>query len=135
MKTLKNKLKSISFLFALVMIIQSCTVYKSKPISLDQAVQKESKVRVQTNDNEKLKFKKIIFENSNYYGVKKSKGELVRIPLNQEFIFNIKEKNKTLSTVLSIGIPLVIVGGLLVIAASSMSMGSFTFTFPPGYYF
>lgn len=43
---------------------------------------------------------------------------MVRTPLEQDYINRIIEKDKTLSTVLSIGIPIVIVGALAWIAAA-----------------
>jgi hypothetical protein len=85
-------------------------------VSLDQAVQSESKVRVYTNTNEKLKFKRITLENGSYYGVQKFNSKTIRTPLDQDYINRINEKDKTLSTVLNIGIPIVIVGALIGIA-------------------
>ena len=123
MKTLKKQIRPITLLLAFVILFQGCTVYKSVPISLEQAVQNESKVRVKTKNNEKYKFNRVGVENGNYYGVKKSNNIVVKTPLDQDFINTINEKDKTLSTVLSIGIPVIIVGGLLAIAASSIVGG------------
>lgn len=119
MKKLKKQFNTITLFFVVVMLIQSCTVYKSTPITLDQAVQSGAKVRVKTLDNEKFKFKKIEFIDGKFQGLKKQSGFMVKTPLNQEDIKSVNEKNKTLSTVLSIGIPVVTVGGLLAIAAAS----------------
>jgi hypothetical protein len=43
---------------------------------------------------------------------------IVRTPLDHKFINSINSKDKTLSTILSIGIPVIIVGVLLAIAES-----------------
>ena len=43
-------------------------------------------------------------------------GVIVNTPLDQDFINIINEKNKTLSTILTIAIPVVIIGGILAIA-------------------
>ena len=120
MKTLKKQLKIVALFLSALIFFQGCTVYKSVPISLEQAVQNESKVRVRTNSNEKLKFMRIGIENGNYYGVKKSNGVIVNTPLDQDVIDTINEKDKTLSTVLSIATPLVIIGvlGYIVVDAS-----------------
>jgi len=100
----------------MLILFQGCTVYKSVPISLEQAVQNESKVRVKTKSNEKFKFDRIGVEDGSFYGVKKSNNVLIKTPLNQDFIDSINEKNKTLSTVLSIAIPVVIIfGGLIIV--------------------
>jgi len=119
MKTLKKQLRSITLLLAIVMIFQSCTVYKSANVTLDQAVQNESKVKVRTINNERFKFNRIGVEDGNYYGVKKNNSVVIKTPLDQNFIKTINEKDKTLSTILSIGIPVVIVGGVIAVAAAS----------------
>ena len=120
MNTFKKRTKMLTLFLTLVMIIQSCTVYKSSTVTLNQAVQNESKVRVKTVNNEKLKFDRISFENNQYYGVnKKNNQAVIKTPLDQKLIKSVNEKDKTLSTLLSIGIPVVIVGGILGIAAAN----------------
>jgi hypothetical protein len=126
MKTIKKHFKSIAAILSMLILVQGCTVYKSTGVTLEQAMKEENKVKVETTSGEKLKFKRIGFNNDSYYGVKKQKGEIIKTHLDPNFINNIKEKDKTLSTVLSIGIPLIIVGGLITIAASS----SFSFIGP-----
>ena len=135
MKTLKKLTKTISWLLVIVMVFQSCTVYKSTPISLEQAAQNGSKVKVTTINKEKLKFKKIESLNDEFYSIEKFEGGTAKTVLNQDYIKSIKEKDKTLSLILNIGIPLVIVGGLLAIAAASCcGIGSMDISFPPGYW-
>jgi hypothetical protein len=113
MKTIKKHLKSVALILSMLIFFQGCTVYKSVPVSIEQAAQNDQKVKVITKSNEKLKFNRIGVEDGNYYGVKKSNGVVVKKPLDQNFINTIKEKDKTLSTILSIGIPLGIVMGVL----------------------
>ena len=124
MKTIKIHLKVAALFFTVLILLQGCTVYKSVPISLEQAVQNESKVRVRTNSNEKLKFNRIGFEDGKYFGVKKSNNVIVKTPLDQNFINIINEKDKTGSTILSIAIPLVIIVVLGVIVVDE-SLGSY----------
>ena len=122
MKTLKNHLKVVTLFFSVLILLQGCTVYKSSSVSLEQAEQNQSKVKVITKNNEKLKFKSIGIENGNYYGVKISnEGVIENIPLDQDFINIINEKNKTLSTIISIAIPVVIIAGLFGILYESSS--------------
>ena len=113
MKTLKNHLKVVALFLSVLILLQGCTVYKSSSVSLEQAEQNQSKVKVITKNNEKLKFMRIGIENGNYYGIKKKNGVIVNTPLDQDFINIINEKNKTLSTILTIAIPVVIIGGIL----------------------
>lgn len=101
MNRLKKCLKPISLLLAFVVLLQGCTVYKSTPITLEQAVQNESKTKVNWNDGFTSKYKKIIIENGDYYGVGKKYGEIQKSLLEGKKISKIKEKNKTLSAILN----------------------------------
>jgi len=125
MKTLKTQLRPITLFLILLMLLQSCTVYKSATISLDQAVQNQSKVRVKTINNEKFKFKRIGVENGNYYGIKKTKGEMVKTPLNEEFIASVKEKDETASTLGTIMLGTVLGGCILLGISIANGVGGF----------
>lgn len=97
-KTLLN-----GFLFAF--ILGSCSVYKTEPISIDNAISKGVSVKVTQVDNQKIKLKRIEKSDSIYYGIKKSKAQIVKIPLDPNQIESIHEIDKTssaISTVLSI---------------------------------
>lgn len=76
---------------------------------MDQAVQSGSKIKVKTKSGENFKFKKIDVENGNYYGVKKINRKIVKIPLYEDNIERIQPKNKTLSTIINIGVPVIII--------------------------
>jgi hypothetical protein len=117
MRTIKKQFKSVALILSMLILLQGCTAYKSVSISLEQAVKNESKVRVKTKSNEKFRFNRIGMDNGNYYGVKKSNGVIFKTPLDQTIVNSINEKDKTFSTILSIGIPLIIIGGLIAIAA------------------
>ena len=107
MKTIKKQIKSVALVLTILILLQGCTIYQSVPVSIDHAVQKETKVKVMTKNSEKMKFKRIGVENGNYYGVKIVKGDIIKIPLDKESIISIKEKDKTLSNVATIGISVV----------------------------
>jgi hypothetical protein len=108
MKITKRKIKSIAKVLAILILFQSCvTVYKSGSLTLEEANDRYIKTKVVTKSGEKLKFKNIEFEKGIYYGVKKIKRQIVKIPLDQEVISEIKIKNRTLSTI--VNIPLVFV--------------------------
>jgi len=98
METINNYLKKIATLLAFMTLFQNCVVYKNTPITLEQAVHKESKVMVETRSEGNFKFNRIGVENGVYYGVKKTKGEIVNRNLNKDIIVSIKEKDETLST-------------------------------------
>ena len=116
MKTTKWNIKSIAKVLAILMLFQSCvTVYKSGSLTLEEANDRYIKTKVVTISGEKLKFKNIEFKEGNYYGVKKEKRQVIKIPLFQEAISEIKIKNRTLSTI--VNIPLVFVYAMTVIGA------------------
>ena len=115
MKTIKRHMKIVPLFLSAFIFLQSCTVYKSADITLEQALKNESKIKVTTNNNDRLKFNKIGIEDGKFYGEKKSKGLIVKTPLNRNFINKINEKHKAWSTIISIGMPLGIVFGVLAI--------------------
>ena len=122
MKTLKIHLRMKASILILLMLFQSCTVYKKTTITLPQAVQNETIVKVKTK-SENLKFTRVGIENGNYYGVKKMDGEIVKIPLEPQNILSIKEKDQSMSTILTVALPVTIVLGVLVIIASTLDFG------------
>ena len=121
MKTLKKQIRPITLLLAFVMLFQGCTVYKSVPITIEQATKEEQQVKILTKNNVKLKFKRIVVENEKLYGVRKVDGINVKLVLDRNSIDTIRAKDKTLSTILSIGIPVTILG--LMVWASADSFG------------
>ena len=123
MKTIKKQIKSVALILSMLILLQGCTVYKSTPITIEQVAIGEQKVKVITKHNTKLKFKKVVIENEKLYGVRKVDGIDVKLLLDRNSIDTIKAKDKTLSIILSIGIPVIIIGGLTAIAASSISFG------------
>ena len=73
MKTLKTHIKLVALFFSVLLMLQSCTVYKSAPITLDEASKANNKVRVYNKNGEKLTYSKIVvFNDGHYYGVKKA---------------------------------------------------------------
>ena len=124
MKTSTRQLKVIALLFSLLILLQGCTVYKSANVSLEEAVRSDTQVRIKTNDNQTLKFKNVEAENGIYYGNMYKKSTWVKTAINEDSIAIVQVKDKTLSTVLSIAIPLVIIGGILVVAVDA-SLGGY----------
>ena len=87
----------ISLVFAILILLQSCSIYRNKNISIEEAAQSEKRVRIKTKDDETLKFKKILFLDGAYYGVKATyKGE-ERILLQPDSLLRIQPQNKGLS--------------------------------------
>ena len=122
MKTIKIHLKVIAFFVTALILLQSCTVYKSAGVTIEEASKTQNKVKVYTTDNQTLKFKRIDFIDGKYYGVSKKTSKFEDIPLDKNNINSIKVKNKTVSAILNVGTPVVIVG-LTLYGASTVPTG------------
>ncbi|QBZ97528.1 hypothetical protein [Flavobacterium sangjuense] len=120
MKSKLHKAKFACLFLAVLMMFQSCTVYKTTPISISQASQISKKVLVTTTTNSKLKFTRIEKTDSIYYGVKAVRGNETRIALKETEIVSIRPYDKsksTTATLVLIAIPIVFA---IVIAISNM---------------
>lgn len=102
MKAILTTKTTLALLMSVIIIFQSCSVYKSKPVSLIEASKENIKVKVRTNTNMKMKFKRIEYDGVNFYGIQKENGELIKINLSQNEIKTVKLKNKGLSIFLNI---------------------------------
>ena len=139
MKPLRKHLKPIALLLSVVVLMQSCIVYQSQTVSVDEAVTSSKRVRVKWNDGETYRFKKLEKTKGKLYGVlgrnsddayylssyiidSTNRGKYVYILIPDEFISKIQLQNKELSTVLSVLIPVFVIGGILKIAADNMSI-------------
>ena len=123
MKTVKKQFRLISLLLTLLILFQSCRVYHRDSVSLNQAVKEEKRVKIKTVDNKTLKFKKIIYDDGEYYGIKPSTfmDTIYKIPLDQNKLQSIRLHNKTWSIIYGVGISIVIIIiGVLMIVSSAL---------------
>lgn len=93
-----------------IILFQSCRVYNRYPVSIDDAVKSEKRVKIKTTGNRTLKFTKLISEDGNYYGIKSNKnsGQYVKTLLIKEELQNIRLQNKALSIIYGIVVPLLV---------------------------
>ena len=122
---MKTHLKAIALFLSVLIIFQGCTVYKSANVTLDEASKSEIKVKVRTKTNETIKFKRIGFENGHYYGVQNIYGDMIKTKIDEKKVEKVQLKDKSLSAVLSIGIPLVLIGAVIVIVADGLTYNVF----------
>ena len=122
----------ITLMFSMLMLIQSCTVYRSVPASLQEAVEKNTKVKIVTKDNKKLKYRYLGQNGNLFYGVSKQGRAIIKTPIDKNAIGTIKIKDKTMSTILSIVAPVAIVIGLgaIIIDSVGYGIGSGSITIP-----
>lgn len=112
LKYLKTKIVPITLVF--VMLLQSCSIYKKTPVTLDEAAKANSKVLVERTNKEKFKLKKIENIDGKYLGKKKVKGETVSIQLDEKDIQSIRVLDKSKSTVATV---FLVVGSAILITA------------------
>ncbi|MFV7235434.1 hypothetical protein [Flavobacterium sp. ZB4R12] len=120
---LKNlKSKTVCFLLVIALILQSCSVYKKTPVTLDEAVTADRKVLVVKVDNIKLKFIRIEQIDGIYYGRIKTRGGIEKIPLTESDLKTIRVLDKTATTMGNVAIVVGSIGTvLLVVAAIELS--------------
>ena len=134
MKTIHNNLILVSILLFIGLLFQNCVVDHSKTTTLDKAVQSGQKVKIITKNGTDYKFKSVQkkggqivgFARKSYSKFKnlptfqdtiKYKNRLVAVLISEDSIKEIHLINKNLSTLLSITIPVTIIGGVRLIAA------------------
>lgn len=129
----ENNKKSLAMLIVLVSM-QSCSVYHSKTVSIDDAINSYDKVKIKSPDDDVYKFEKITKVDGEIYGLakktsstakelndqiiwKNSDEKNVRILLTDKNISAVYVKNKPASTIVSIAIPVATVGVVIGISA------------------
>ena len=111
MKKIKKRLKVIALFLSGLILFQSCSTYKT-PVTLQQAAQQEQAVKIITIDDDTYKYKYIIYEDGQFFGVKDNPGEEVKFPITLEEVEEVLMKKE--------GIPwwawpLIVIGGMFLI--------------------
>jgi len=111
MKKIKKRLKVIALFLSGLILFQSCSTYKT-PVTLQQAAQQEQAVKIITIDDDTYKYKYIIYEDGQFFGVKDNPGEDVKFPITSEEVEEVLMKKG--------GIPwwawpLIVIGGMFLI--------------------
>lgn len=117
MKALKKWLKTIALFLTALILFQSCSVYKT-PVTLEQAVLEQKEVKITTASDETVKYKYIVYEDGQFYGVKNNPGEDVRFAINVDEVYEVLLKKGGLSTWAIIAI----IGGVLVITVIILAL-------------
>lgn len=140
MKAKSKVFKIISCLLVISILSQSCNIYHSSNLSVEEAIETNGKVRLRTNSGEHYIFKRIGKDEEGVYGVaqKKSKAsrqlvndirqeesadDKVKIKLTENSIEEIKAQNKTLSVL----VPLIIVAAGVTIFALTYEVNASPF--------
>ena len=121
-----NYFKSFSITLSLLILLKGCVVYPKTPVSLQEIALEKTRSKVEFNEGETHKFKYITAKDKEFYGVKQISSELISIRLNPDEISAVYPKNKTASTLVTLG-PLALITGLLVVVwvSGGPAIGSF----------
>lgn len=127
METIRKQIKITALVLSLLVLFQSCRVYNRDFVSLDQAVKEKRRVKIKTIDNKTLKFKKLIYENEEYFGIRPSTfmDEIYKIPIDQNQLQSIRLHNKTLSIIFGISattIFMVVIGYAIVLSSFDLNL-------------
>ena len=115
MKKINKYLKVIAFFLSTLMLIQGCTVYRTTPVTLEEASKSNAKIRVRTVDKKNLKFDKIVISPDNeIYGHSEINKSTIITPIDKDNIEKIQLKDELVSTILTIAVPVTIGIGILV---------------------
>jgi len=119
MKAIRKRLKAITLFLTVLLLFQSCVVYHKTPTTLEKAAQEQIKTKVTNTNGDIFKYKYITLQEGQFYGVHEpeARGEFVKVPLESQDIINVRTKNKSASTWVTI---LVITVSALAIVAISL---------------
>lgn len=110
MKTIKKNLKKTSLFFTLLTFLQACRVYHTESVTLQEAVKAEKRVKIRTKSNKTYKFQKVVLEDGRFYGINNYRSKEIKYPLDYNELRKVRLHDKTLSMIFSIGLPVVIIG-------------------------
>ncbi len=115
MKALRKWLKTFALFLTALILFQSCSVYKT-PVTLEQAVLGQKEVKITTASDETVKYKYIVYEDGQFYGVKNNPGEEVKFAINVDEVYEVLAKKGGLPTWVWI------IGGVLVITVIILAL-------------
>ncbi|TYA84162.1 hypothetical protein [Seonamhaeicola marinus] len=122
MKMFSIRKKVTVIAVSIAVIIQSCTVYKAKPISLKRASEIKAKVKVITNAGNRYKYRNIISYDGNYYGIQFKRSNK-KVLLNEEEIKKIKVKDSVISVVANVLLGCAVVISIFIVGYNGPGLG------------
>ena len=118
-------MRKLSLLLSLVLVLHSCSVYHSGTASIEEAVAAENKVKLVAEDGTKYKFRKLETAEGKLLGITRLnsstaekvagmpaeiEGKKLKVDLSEMSIEKIKIRNNTLSTLINVGVPVIVAG-------------------------
>ncbi|MHA7842198.1 MAG: hypothetical protein ACX93I_02685 [Winogradskyella sp.] len=115
MKSSRRVMRLITFFLTFLMLFQSCRVYHKEHVTLDKAVEEGKRVKIVSKNGFKFKYKAIVIDDGQYYGVKKINGKFTRTLIDANSIESLRLHDKTMSIIYGTGIGLIISGVVLTV--------------------
>lgn len=95
-------IKPILLFISFCLLFESCSIYKKTPITIEEASTGDKSVLIIINDGTKLSLSKIEKIDGKYYGTKQINDQTITLPLNEEEILKIRQKDKRASRFVTI---------------------------------
>lgn len=127
-------------LILILSLFQNCTVYRGSSVDADTAIDQDTKVVVHTKTGDRLKFKKLLKSDQDLIGVAKKQktidyleekgfdyeqyGKFRHYLIDTLEIDKIYPKNKTVSTLVNVGVSLLAASTVLTIGAAVIFLSS-----------
>ena len=102
-----------------LLLLQSCTEYQKKSVSIQDASVSKKPVLVIRKDDTRLTLKKIILQGSTYYGMLKENGQIIKIPIVESDVKTIRMLDQANSLWGTVGI---LMGGISILGIISFSI-------------
>ena len=108
------------WVFNFAFLFQSCTVYQKTSVTISEVAAASNKIVITKTDNTKHRYRKIEQIDGQYFGIIKSNGNIVNVPLKESDIESICPLNKTASTLVTVGI----ISGTVIIILSIIGINA-----------
>lgn len=130
---MKNSISKAGILMLILM--SGCSVYHPEAVSIEEGVASKNRIKVVTSDNHFFELKELRRENGQLYGIAGKNSDAAKLMFDNPQIFDgnnvkiafkedeiriVQLKNRKMSNVVNVGVPLVGAAGLL-----SLTNGNF----------
>lgn len=129
---MKYFIKSLTILLAFSILLSGCSIYYKKEATLNEAYLSKKPVKLITAENKKMYLKKVIMNDSAYYGVYFYKGQEISFPISNQTNKSLRIKNRTASTVLNVSgivLPVAMVAVIIVFSGGIGIGGGYVASF------
>ena len=124
-----NYFRPVSVVLFLVILLQSCAVYKHDSVSLEAAAATHKRILMVRSNDQKVHLKKVTKTDGKFYGVTRIHGHKVEIPLEETDIKSLRPLNRGLTAMGNTGFVLAGIVAVIVIIFASDQWNDPTYDF------